>query len=75
MTTNNTQERRSEYGGSTSSDLLEFRDAVAADVASQYPSIDYISSVVARAVERHAAILGWTWYADGPRPTPKTEAR
>jgi len=41
---------------------------VAEDIAAQYPTVDYVNPVVANAIERHAPLLGWTWYADGPRP-------
>lgn len=51
----------------TAKDLIRFRDSVAADVSEQYPKIDYLNAVVARVIERRAAILGWDWTADGPK--------
>ena len=51
----------------TAQDIIRFRDAVAAEVAEQYPKTDYLSAVVASAIERRAEILGWTWTADGPK--------
>lgn len=41
-----------------SEELAAFRDAVAADVAGQYPSVDYIYAVVSSAIERHAWRIG-----------------
>lgn len=55
-------------------DLIAFRDAVAADVAAQYPRVDYVAAVVASAIERHATLLGLTWYVDGPRPNDERKA-
>lgn len=51
----------------TAKDLIRFRDSVAAEVSEQYPKIDYLNAVVARVIERRAAILGWDWTADGPK--------
>ena len=51
----------------TAKDLIRFRDSVAADVSEQYPKLDYLDAVVARAIERRAEILGWDWTADGPK--------
>ena len=51
----------------TAKDLIRFRDSVAADVSEQYPRLDYLDAVVARAIERRAEILGWDWTADGPK--------
>jgi hypothetical protein len=48
-------------------DMIRFRDAVAADVSEQYPKLDYLDAVVARAIERRAEILGWVWTAEGPK--------
>ncbi len=48
-------------------DLIRFRDSVAADVSEQYPKLDYLDAVVARAIERRAEILGWIWTAEGPK--------
>ena len=56
----------------TAKDMIRFRDSVAADVSEQYPQLDHIDVVVARAIERRAAILGWDWMADGPK---KREAK
>ena len=52
-------------------DLISFRDTVAADVGKQYPSVDYLSAVVARVIERHIELLGWQWMADGPQRIDK----
>jgi len=53
-------------------DLISFRDTVAAGVASQYPSVDYLNAVVASVIERHVELLGWQWMADGPRKKNQT---
>jgi len=52
-------------------DLISFRDTVAAGVASQYPSVDYLNAVVASVIERHVELLGWQWMADGPQRIDK----
>jgi hypothetical protein len=51
----------------TAKDWIRFRDAVAADVAEQYPRLDYLDAVVANAIERRAEILGWTFTPEGPK--------
>jgi hypothetical protein len=50
----------------TAQDLITFRDAVAAEVADQYPKTDYLNAVVARVIERRVELLGWEWLNDGP---------
>jgi hypothetical protein len=51
----------------TAKDWTRFRDSVAAEVAEQYPQLDYLDAVVARAIEKRAEILGWVWTAEGPK--------
>jgi hypothetical protein len=51
----------------TAKDLIRFRDSVAADVSEQYPQLEYLDVVVARAIERRAEILGWVFTAEGPK--------
>ncbi len=51
----------------TAKDLERFCSAVAAEVAEQYPQLDYLDVVVERAIERRAEILGWIWTAEGPK--------
>lgn len=46
--------------------LIQFRDAVADDVSSKYPTVDYVNAVVSNAIERHSDILGFKWMYDGP---------
>jgi hypothetical protein len=51
----------------TAKDMIRFRDSVAADVSEQYPQLDYLDVVVARAIEKRAEILGWVWTVEGPK--------
>ena len=51
----------------TGKDWIRFRDSVAAEVAEQYPQLDNLDEVVAKAIERRAEILGWVWTAEGPK--------
>ena len=51
----------------TAKDWIRFRDSVAAEVAEQYPKLDYLDAVIARVIERRAEILGWVWTAEGPK--------
>jgi hypothetical protein len=51
----------------TGKDWIRFRDSVAAEVSEQYPKLDYLDAVVARAIERRAEILEWVWTAEGPK--------
>jgi hypothetical protein len=51
----------------TAKDMIRFRDSVAADVSEQYPQLEYLDVVVARAIERRIEILGWVWAPEGPK--------
>jgi len=51
----------------TAKDWIRFRDSVAAEVAEQYPQLDYLDAVVERVIERRAEILGWTFTSEGPK--------
>ena len=46
--------------------MTEFRDAVATEVESQYPRVDYIKIIVAEIISRKVGILGWEWSIKGP---------
>jgi hypothetical protein len=51
----------------TGKDIIRFRDSVAADVAGQYPQLDYLDAVIARTIERRITLLGWHWLGlEGP---------
>jgi hypothetical protein len=51
----------------TSKAIIKFRDSVAAEVAEQYPQLDYLDVVIARAIERRSTLLGWHWLGlEGP---------
>ena len=48
-------------------DIVDFRDAVAEDVAKQYPSVDYLAQQIRLAIEQRLPLLGWEWARNGPR--------
>ena len=51
----------------TAKDWIRFRDSVAAEVAEQYQQCAYLDEVIAKAIERRAEILGWTFTSEGPK--------